>query len=50
MGGIFFNRDELFTMYDGGKGEIYRKRQVLGYPNTLTLTPTHDVRAASVLL
>lgn len=26
------------------------KRQMLGYPNTSTLTPTCDVRVASVLL
>lgn len=29
---------------------IVGKRQMLGYPNTSTLTPTCDVRVASVLL
>ena len=33
-----------------GLEKIYSKRQVLGYPNTTTLTSRNDARVASVLL
>ena len=38
-----FTSEKLFSLF-------FRKRQVLGYPNTTTLASIPDVRVASVLL
>lgn len=42
------NIEDLYLFM--GSKYVQSKRQMLGYPNTSTLTPTCDVRVASVLL